>query len=86
MQIGTVELGRIPRVIVALNGENLKENLEKARELKVDLIEARLDLLSEASKESFKFFLDGIADFGFYSVSTIRPVWEGGKFKGSEEE
>ncbi|TCK03404.1 type I 3-dehydroquinate dehydratase [Phorcysia thermohydrogeniphila] len=86
MQIGTVELGKTPRVIVALSGENLKGNLEKARELKVDLIEARLDLLSDVSKESFRSFLDAVADFGFYSVSTIRPVWEGGKFKGSEEE
>jgi len=86
MQIGTVELGKVPKVVVALDDENLRENLERARELKVDLIEARLDLLKEISRETFKSFLDAVADFGFYSISTIRPVWEGGKFKGSEEE
>jgi len=86
MQIGTVELGKVPRVIVALGGENLKESLERARELKVDLVEARLDLLPEVSESSVKSFLDAVSDYGFYSVSTIRPVWEGGKFKGSEEE
>jgi len=85
MQIGTVELGIIPRVIVALNDTRLKENLEKARELKIDLIEARVDLLSEVSRESIKNFLDLIADFGFYTVSTLRPDWEGGKFKKSEQ-
>ncbi|MEO2068120.1 MAG: type I 3-dehydroquinate dehydratase [Desulfurobacteriaceae bacterium] len=86
MRIGTVELGKKPRVIVALNEANLKENLEKARTLKIDLVEARIDLLSEISKDSIKKFLNAVADYGFYTVSTLRPTWEGGKFKGSEEE
>ncbi len=85
MQIGTVKLGGIPRVIVALNDTSLKDNLEKARKLKIDLIEARIDLLSKVNKESIRNFLDIIADFGFYTVSTLRPDWEGGKFNKSEQ-
>ena len=85
MQIGTVKLGNTPKVIVALSDTRLKENLEKARELKIDLIEARIDLLREVNKKSIRNFLDIIADFGFYTVSTLRPDWEGGKFKKSEQ-
>ncbi|SMO43329.1 3-dehydroquinate dehydratase [Balnearium lithotrophicum] len=85
MQIGTVELGSIPRVIVAL-GENYVEGLERALRLKIDLIEARLDLLPEKTPDEFKKFLDSVADYGFYAVSTLRPVWEGGKFEGTESE
>jgi len=86
MQIGTVELGREPAVIVALNGQNLEENLEKARRLRIDLIEARLDLLPEVNSEEIKRFLDLVADYGFYTVSTLRPNWEGGNFKGEDSE
>ncbi len=86
MQIGTVELGKEPAVIVALNGENLKENLEKARRLRIDLVEARLDLLTEITPETIREFLDTVADFSFYAVSTLRPAWEGGEFKGEDPE
>ncbi len=83
MQIGTVELGRRPVVIVALSDRDLRANLEKARKLKVDLVEARIDLLESMNWCSF---LDIIADFGFYAVSTLRPSWEGGKMGISEVE
>ena len=85
MQIGTVELGKIPRIVVAL-GQNYPEGLKRARQLKIDLVEARLDLLEEINGSEVKKFLDCIADYGFYAISTLRPVWEGGKFKGSESE
>ncbi|WP_456436448.1 type I 3-dehydroquinate dehydratase [Thermovibrio ammonificans] len=86
MLLGTVKLGEVPRVIVALNGKNLKENLERARRLRIDLVEARLDLLEEVKPETVREFLDTVADYGFYAVTTLRPVWEGGRFEGSEEE
>ncbi|WP_456397209.1 type I 3-dehydroquinate dehydratase [Desulfurobacterium sp.] len=86
MQLGTVELGKIPRVILAMNDENLEEKLFKARELKIDLIEARIDLLKNLTETNIKHFLDTIGDFGFYAVATVRPVWEGGKFSKDEEE
>jgi len=86
VRIGTVELGKLPRVIVALDGQEIKKKLEKARELKIDLIEARIDLIEDRSPASVKAFLDTIADYGFFAVATVRPKWEGGKFRGSEEE
>ncbi len=85
MLFGTVKVGEIPRVIAAIDGENTKEKLFKARELKVDLIEARIDLLKEINEETIENFLDIIADFGFYCVATIRPIWEGGKCTLPEE-
>ncbi|WP_457567549.1 type I 3-dehydroquinate dehydratase [Desulfurobacterium sp.] len=85
MYLGTVKLGEAPRVILATDDRNLEEKLFKARELKVDLIEARIDLLENPDKDRIRTFLDTIGDFGFYAVATIRPVWEGGNFKGTED-
>jgi len=86
MLIGTVELGKRPVVILVPNWEKLEEELEKARELRIDLIEARIDLLKDKSPQGVRRALDLIADYGFYAVSTVRPTWEGGCFRGSEEE
>ena len=86
MFLGTVEIGEIPRVVLALSDENLKENLFKARDLKVDLIEARVDLFSSLDESYIRSFLDTVAEFGFYSILTVRPEWEGGNFKSDEEE
>ncbi len=83
MQIGTVELGRRPVVVVALSDKNLKVYLERARKLRIDLVEARIDLLEFLDWQEF---LDTVADFGFYTVSTLRPVWEGGKLEIPEVE
>ncbi len=86
MLLGTVDLGKVPRVVLAVSDSNLKENLFKAREIKVDLIEARLDLMSSLESDYVKAFFDTIGEFGFYSILTLRPDWEGGMFKGDEEE
>lgn len=83
MRIGTVELGKRPTVVLVPNWEELGKELERARELKLDLIEARVDLMEESKIEEN---LNLIADFGFYAILTVRPTWEGGKFKGTEEE
>jgi len=83
VKIGTVELGKRPAVILVPDQSSLCEDLEKARRLRIDLIEARADLINRSKvKES----LDLIADYGFYAVLTLRPKWEGGGFEGSEKE
>jgi len=86
MLIGTVELGKVPRVVLATDDENLKSKLERARLLGIDLVEARVDLLKEPTEKKVRTFLDVVADYGFYAVSTVRPVWEGGAFRGDESE
>ena len=86
MLIGTVELGKVPRVVLATDDENLKSKLERARLLGIDLVEARVDLLKEPTEKRVRAFLDVVADYGFYAVSTVRPVWEGGAFRGDESE
>jgi 3-dehydroquinate dehydratase-1 len=86
MLIGTVELGKVPRVVLATDDENLKSKLERARLLGIDLVEARVDLLKEPTEKRVRTFLDVVADYGFYAVSTVRPVWEGGAFRGDESE
>ncbi len=83
MKIGTVELGKRPIVVLVPNWEELERELERAKELKIDLIETRVDLMEENKVEES---LNLISDFGFYSILTIRPTWEGGRFKGNEEE
>ncbi len=83
MQIGTVELGNRPAVILVPNWNNLEKELERARDLRIDLVEARVDLME---REKIKENLDLIADYGFYSVLTVRPTWEGGGYRGSEKE
>jgi len=83
VKVGTVELGKRPAVILVPDWSSLPSELERARELRLDLIEARVDLM-EADR--IRENLDLIADYGFYSVLTVRPTWEGGKFEGSEEE
>lgn len=83
MEFGTVELGRRPVVIVVPDWENLGKELERARELRLDLVEARVDLMEPGRVREN---LDLIGDYGFYCVLTVRPTWEGGGFKGSERE
>jgi 3-dehydroquinate dehydratase-1 len=83
VKVGTVELGKRPAVILVPDWSSLPSELERARELRLDLIEARVDLM-EADR--IRENLDLIADYGFYSVLTVRPTWEGGKFRGGEEE
>ena len=83
MKIGTVEVGKRPAVILVPSWSSLPSELERARELRLDLIEARVDLMEP---EKIRENLDLIADYGFYSVLTVRPLWEGGGFKGNEEE
>lgn len=85
MLLGTVELGSIPRVVLAVSGEDVKGNLFRARELKIDIVEARVDLIRSLNLESAVSLLDMIGDFGFPAILTVRPVWEGGKFEGDEE-
>jgi len=83
VKVGTVELGKRPVVILVPDWSSLPSELERARELRLDLIEARVDLMKP---EKVRENLDLIADYGFYSVLTVRPTWEGGRFRGSEEE
>jgi 3-dehydroquinate dehydratase-1 len=83
--IGTVELGEIPRVVLVLSDRNLKDALSLARHLRLDLVELRVDLFADCKGlEAIRSCLDTIAEFGFYSILTIRPGWEGGRF--TEEE
>jgi len=86
INIGTVKLGEEPTLILVPSWENLEEELSRARALGIRLVEARIDLLSDKSSASIRKALDKISDYGFFAVSTVRPVWEGGAFKGDEEE
>ncbi len=85
MQIGTVELGKLPRIVLSMSSVD-RVSLELARNLKVDLIELRLDLLNPFSIENIKNTLNLVSDYGFYSIVTLRPNWEGGNFLGTDKE
>ncbi len=83
MKIGTVKLGDYPKIVLIPKEESFESDLFKARSLKLDLIELRVDLLRHSNP---KELLDKVADFGFYAILTVRAPFEGGNFKGSEEE
>jgi 3-dehydroquinate dehydratase-1 len=85
MRIGTVELGKFPRIVLSM-GNTGRDALELARSLKVDLVELRADLLNPFSIESIENSLNLISDYGFFSIFTVRPDWEGGGFLGTDDE
>ncbi len=70
------------RVCVSVSGVNAGEVAAKVEPIKdfVDLIEVRLDTMAEPDVEECMKLLD--LDLLF----TNRPAWEGGQFKGTEEE
>ena len=50
----------------------------------LEIAEARLDLAKEQTEESGRAILSAVS--ALPSILTIRPLWEGGKFAGSEKE
>ncbi|SMP19044.1 3-dehydroquinate dehydratase [Desulfurobacterium pacificum] len=87
IRIGTVELGKKPVVVLSIDGGE-EDKLDYARRLGVNLIEVRGDLVISKGVDlsGLNRVLDLIGDYGFYSVLTLRPEWEGGKLNCSEEE
>lgn len=70
------------RICVCLGMSDLEESLVRAKQLKgkADVIEVRLDLLSEPAVTPFLHGLQTPLLF------TNRPEWEGGKFHGEERQ
>lgn len=63
--------------------EGMAEKAEKALKLGADLVEFRLDYLG-AIPENYPEKL--VSRFGERAVFTLRPSWEGGEYKGGEDE
>ncbi len=75
-----IQRGR--KICVSIAGENTADALEKAQNAAAtaDVLEIRLDSLANCSPAPFLDALDTPLLF------TNRPEWEGGNFKGEEEE
>lgn len=68
------------RVCVPVFGLNMEAMVDEALHAPTDLVELRLDYLSDFSS------LEKIAEIGKDKIATCMPSWEGGHFSGSEKE
>ncbi|MBI4399112.1 type I 3-dehydroquinate dehydratase [Candidatus Micrarchaeota archaeon] len=70
-----------PRIAVALQAKSISElrKLIKKAEKKADFLELRLDYLS-----NFNGIKNLLKTIHKPTILTLRPTWEGGKYKGSE--
>ncbi len=74
------------KLCVSIIGETVQKMEEKARlalALGVDLLEFRLDSLTDPDPEAVKTL---ITKFSSKCILTLRPRWEGGLYDGGEEE
>lgn len=81
-----VELGKKPLVALAVKDENLEQVLHTAKEQKVDIVELRVDQLSDISIDYLKDISKFIKSMGFYLLLTVRSVLEGGGREIPDEE
>lgn len=71
-------LGRRPLIALAVKDENIESTLKNAKNYKVDLIELRVDQLTDTSIEHIKKISGMIKNMGFLLLFTVRSVEEGG--------
>jgi len=69
--------------ITADTAQEMQEQAAKAAQAGADLVELRLDWLGDLSGSAVRFLL---ANKPRPAIATIRASWEGGRFRGSEEE
>jgi len=63
-----------------LTQKNIKDMLEAAKDTSADILEARLDFLEDTGD------VDRLRSLDKPLITTCMPTWEGGHFKGKEEE
>lgn len=68
------------RICVPLVADSVESMINSAKDADVDLVELRLDYLSDTSD------ISALADITQDKIVTCMPSWEGGKFKKSEED
>lgn len=74
------------RICVSLGApslEELEEKMERALRMGADLLELRLDYLEDSSVDAVERL---IAQYPGKVIATLRPAWEGGRYRGDEEE
>jgi len=82
MRLGKAELPApaLCGCVVGSNPKEMMKRMKKARKLGADCVELRIDWMKE--KEGW----EKLISWEFPKILTNRPVREGGKFEGSEEE
>jgi len=69
--------------IVAETAEEMLRRAEAARRAGADIVELRLDWLSQPTPQTVRHL---VANRPCPIICTARPVWEGGRFAGAEDE
>ena len=82
IKLGTITLGDIPRVAVALRDGEPLESVNAALDAGADLLEFRIDQFKDGSQESVIAELKRFAHAPI--LATIRCSWEGGDWQGDE--
>lgn len=82
--IGSVRLGSVPRVILAVG--SCAPELKNAYAAGVSVLEARIDLFARTDASFVRGEMDQLRRIGLPLLATFRPKSEGGAWTGSEEE
>lgn len=73
-----VQLGKNPLIALAIKDDNFEETLKLSKEYGVDVVELRVDQLSDPSVDYVRTLSNQIKQRGFYLLITIRSLLEGG--------
>ncbi|WP_457642272.1 type I 3-dehydroquinate dehydratase [Persephonella sp.] len=73
-----MELGYRPLIALPLNDKNLDQNLIKAKEKNIDIIEIRVDMFSNLEIDYIVEKVKQAKEKGFYTIVTVRSKKEGG--------
>lgn len=84
LELGTLELGRVPRVAVSFTDRSSLEDVERARAAGVDIAEVRIDRFSSFDPEHVRDVLGRFS--GIPTIGTIRTEAEGGRWVGADED
>ncbi|HTA16153.1 MAG TPA: type I 3-dehydroquinate dehydratase, partial [bacterium] len=82
--IGTVRLGSVPRVILAVGSRG--PELKNAYTAGVSVLEARIDLFARTDAAFVRGEMEALRSIGMPLLATFRPKSEGGAWTGSEGE
>jgi len=74
--------GNVATSVTATNLEDMKKEIQQAEKAGADIVELRMDFLETIGVEDD---VDGLVQCcKLPTIATVRPLWEGGRYRGSE--
>lgn len=83
LKLGNLELGRVPRIVVSFDDENVSR-VDEAKRSGLDIAELRIDLLSSQAPAHVDALIRRLSVLP--TIATIRARREGGSWSGTEAE